>query len=78
MKKKIISERGQVTIPKTIRRRFGLLPGTSVEFVVADGEIRLVKSSEQDPVSEWRGRGSLPIGDDTDSYLSRIRDENGD
>ncbi|MGH9356324.1 MAG: AbrB/MazE/SpoVT family DNA-binding domain-containing protein [Terriglobia bacterium] len=34
-----IGERGQVTIPKEIRERFGLKPETEVEFQVADDSI---------------------------------------
>jgi AbrB family looped-hinge helix DNA binding protein len=31
-----ITVKGQVTIPQALRERFALLPGTEVEFVVAD------------------------------------------
>jgi AbrB family looped-hinge helix DNA binding protein len=34
-----IGERGQVTIPKEIRERFGLGPETEVEFRVIGGSI---------------------------------------
>ncbi len=40
-----ISERGQVTIPRAIRERYGLLPNTEVEFVARDGGIQLVPSA---------------------------------
>jgi AbrB family looped-hinge helix DNA binding protein len=36
-----ITSKGQVTIPKEIRDEFGLLPGTEVEFVSNEGEIRV-------------------------------------
>lgn len=36
-----ITSKGQVTIPKEIRDRLGLLPGTEVEFVVENGEARV-------------------------------------
>jgi AbrB family looped-hinge helix DNA binding protein len=38
-----ITSKGQVTIPKAIRDEMGLLPGTEVEFVNEDGEIRVRK-----------------------------------
>jgi len=38
-----ITSKGQVTIPKEIRDGFGFLPGTEVEFVEDDGEIRIRK-----------------------------------
>jgi antitoxin PrlF len=39
-----ITSKGQVTIPKEIREAFGLLPGTEVEFVPAESEIRVRKA----------------------------------
>jgi AbrB family looped-hinge helix DNA binding protein len=39
-----ITSKGQVTIPKAMRDAFGLLPGTEVEFVSDDDEIRVRKA----------------------------------
>jgi AbrB family looped-hinge helix DNA binding protein len=39
-----ITSKGQVTIPKEIRDRLGLLPGTEVEFVEENGEARVRKA----------------------------------
>ena len=36
-----ITQRGQVTIPETIRRSAGLLPGTEVEFIQDRTGVRL-------------------------------------
>lgn len=38
-----ITSKGQVTIPKEIRDAFGLLPGTEVEFVAEEGQVRVRK-----------------------------------
>lgn len=38
-----ITSKGQVTIPKEIRDQFGLLPGTEVEFVAEEGEVKVRK-----------------------------------
>ncbi|MGB7685637.1 MAG: AbrB/MazE/SpoVT family DNA-binding domain-containing protein [Solirubrobacterales bacterium] len=38
-----ITDKGQVTIPKEIRDRLGLLPGTEVEFIEQHGEARVRK-----------------------------------
>lgn len=38
-----ITSKGQVTIPKAIRDEFGLMPGTEVEFVNENGEVRVRK-----------------------------------
>lgn len=47
-----VTSKGQVTIPKTIRDEFGLLPGTEVEFVKEGGEVRVRKVT-----GHARGRG---------------------
>jgi AbrB family looped-hinge helix DNA binding protein len=39
-----VGERGQVTIPKELRERFGLGPDTEVEFRVVNGSILLKKA----------------------------------
>jgi AbrB family looped-hinge helix DNA binding protein len=39
-----ITSKGQVTIPKEIRDRLGLLPGTEVEFIEEGGEARVRKT----------------------------------
>jgi len=38
-----VTSKGQVTIPKAIRDSLGILPGTEVELVEADGEVRVRK-----------------------------------
>lgn len=38
-----VSSKGQVTIPKNLREKFGMLPGTEVEFVPGDGGLRVRK-----------------------------------
>jgi antitoxin PrlF len=40
-----ITSKGQVTIPKAIRDELGLSPGSEVEFIPAEGEVRVRKSS---------------------------------
>lgn len=38
-----ITERGQVTIPKRIRERFGLTPDTEIDFLERDGHLEVVR-----------------------------------
>ena len=51
-----IGERGQVTIPKNIRERFGLGPQTDVEFRVVNGSIVLKKAAKRLNLGKWKGR----------------------
>lgn len=50
-----VGERGQVTIPKEIRDRFGIGPDTEVEFEVEQGKILLRKRAAELPLRKWKG-----------------------
>lgn len=50
-----VGERGQVTIPKEIRDRFGFGPETEVEFKVAGNTILLEKSVSRPNLAAWEG-----------------------
>ena len=69
----VVSEKGQVTIPKEIRDRLALNPGTVLEFVAEKGQLIGRKKEETDVFEKWRGRGNLPAGKNTDDYLCAIR-----
>ena len=51
-----IGERGQVTIPKDIRDRFGLRPETEVEFHVVRGNVVLKRTPKKLNLAKWKGR----------------------
>ena len=69
--KTTISTKGQVTIPKTIRSRLGLRPGTQMEFTAENGRLVGRKAeTDQDPVAAVTGIiGAV----DVDAYLERTR-----
>ena len=71
--KSIVSEKGQVTIPKAIRDRLGLTPGTEVEFEAESGRLVGRKALTEDPLRKWRGAGHLPVRGSVDSYLETVR-----
>ena len=41
-----VTEKGQVTIPKQVRDRLGIAPGSDVDFVVVDAGVMLVKNAD--------------------------------
>ena len=72
--KAIVSERGQITLPKAIRKSLGLRPGSILDFNVEDGKLVGRKKDTEDPVAKWRGRGILPKGcENVDDYLEKAR-----
>jgi AbrB family looped-hinge helix DNA binding protein len=50
-----VGERGQVTIPKEIREKFGIRPNAEVRFEVVNGAIVLKKSARKSNLAKWRG-----------------------
>lgn len=72
--KSVVSEKGQVTIPKQVRDRLGLVPGTILDFEAVGGRLMGRKRVAEDVFKKWRGRGRLPAAETVDEYLKRIRD----
>jgi AbrB family looped-hinge helix DNA binding protein len=69
-----VSERGQITLPKALRVKLGLRPGTLIEFTVEGGRLVGTKSEGADGLRSWRGKGKLPGGFlDVDEYLDEVR-----
>ena len=67
-----IMERGQITIPKKYRQRYGLLPATEIDFTPRTEGLLIVKKEPRD-----RGfrevYGLLHKKRRTDSYIEEMR-----
>jgi AbrB family looped-hinge helix DNA binding protein len=70
----ILSEKGQVTIPKALREAMGMVTGTVLSFSEKEGKLVVSKVLPKDPIAKWRGKGLIPKGESVDGYLTRIRD----
>ena len=72
-----IGERGQVTIPKKIREKFGLRPETEVEFSIVNGSILLKKMPKRSSIRKWKGRckaGFKELGNSSvDKFINEVR-----
>jgi antitoxin PrlF len=70
----VVSEKGQITIPKELRERLGIRHGTVLEFTATAGKLIASKQIAADPFEKWSGRGKLPRGiRSVDEYLTTIR-----
>jgi antitoxin PrlF len=69
--KSVISEKGQVTIPKPLRDRLGLSPGQVLDFQESNGRLVAAKRSPQDPV--LGAYGILRLGQRTDDAIRQLR-----
>lgn len=66
-----VAGRGQVTIPKALRDRLGIRPGTVLEFTEEDGKLVVRKVESLDPVDEAYGR--FGRGRCTDEIIKELR-----
>lgn len=71
--KAVVSENGRVTIPKRIREKLGIVPGTELAFSEDRGRLVAVMVRGGDPFSRWRGKGRLPGARTVDDYLKMVR-----
>lgn len=73
----IISEKGQITIPKKLRDNLGLAPGVVIDFEISEGKLVGKKVSGQSSLLRWLGKGKMPGGEkssvSTEEYLKAIR-----
>jgi AbrB family looped-hinge helix DNA binding protein len=56
-----LTGKGQIVIPAEIRARYGLTPGTQVEFVDEAGSLRLVVRRRVTPSDPARGYGMVKV-----------------
>ncbi|MFN3548336.1 MAG: AbrB/MazE/SpoVT family DNA-binding domain-containing protein [Mesorhizobium sp.] len=75
-----VTTKGQVTIPKDVRDRLGLIPGSKVRFQQnSDGDYILLPADESDGRGRFaRWRGHAGPGLDTDSIMRLTRGEPGE
>jgi antitoxin PrlF len=69
--KTIVSEKGQITIPKRLRDRLGIRPGSVLDFEEEHGRLVATKVVERDPVDAVYGALALPAP--TDALLDELR-----
>ena len=74
-----VTSKGQVTIPKAVRERLGIGPGSQVAFeLAADGNIVLRRAEPQrtrTPSRFERLRGSAGAGMTTEEIMALLRGE---
>ena len=72
--KAIVAERGQVTIPKPLRDKLGIRPGTALEFSASNGML-VASKAQTDPVSAVFGCLGRKI--DSDRFVRALRGDAG-
>ena len=69
-----VTVKGQVTVPKALRKRFGITPATEIEFREYRGKLILERIGAPSGLARVRGCVKrLPTGRDVDQYLRHVR-----
>ena len=69
--KSIVSEKGQVTIPKRLRDRLGIRAGEVLDFEEEQGRLVARKTTPVDPVAAVYG--IVALGRPTDEVVDELR-----
>jgi antitoxin PrlF len=69
--KAVVSEKGQVTIPKPLRDRLGIRPGQVLEFRDDRGRLIATKAPTKDPLASVYG--ILESRRSTDELIEELR-----
>jgi len=73
--KATVSQKGQITIPKSCRDQLGIKTGAILEAQAINGTLVGRRVQMQDGIHKWRGKGRLPGGArNVDDYLAQIRE----
>lgn len=67
----VLTERGQITIPKNLRDRLGLVGGTRVSFTSSSKGLLIQKARGHFPAKEIYG--SISGNSSTDGYIKELR-----
>jgi bifunctional DNA-binding transcriptional regulator/antitoxin component of YhaV-PrlF toxin-antitoxin module len=70
------TERGQVTIPKTLREKYGITKYTELQFLEREEGLLLVKAGSVNPLERFRGLAKTGKGipTKTDDFIRFIRE----
>jgi antitoxin PrlF len=67
-----VAERGQITLPKSVRDALGLTKGTKLTVAV-EGSSIVMRKDVDDAISRLRGRFKLAVGTGSDDVLRQLR-----
>ena len=69
--KATVSEKGQVTVPKSLRDRLDIRPGDELDFSAEGGKLVALKATPGDPVDAVYG--SVDLDRPTDEIIRELR-----
>jgi AbrB family looped-hinge helix DNA binding protein len=74
-----ITSKGQITIPREIRRSLGVDAGDRLLFEQHGSEVRVtpMRGENESPFEKWRGIGNFGIGQGRKAVIRAVRELRG-
>jgi AbrB family looped-hinge helix DNA binding protein len=72
-----ITSKGQITVPREIRRLLGVRPGDGLVFESDDSGTRVRPARVESPFARYRGMGNPTIPSGRKAIIQRIRELRG-
>lgn len=72
----VVTSKGQITLPKSVRKALGVEAGTEVDFIIKPEGVLLRRRIPEEAFDEWQGY--LPAHGDTastDEIMAELRGE---
>lgn len=73
-----ITKKGQITIPKEIRNKFGFRPGMDVDIITEGNKALIVRSRKENAFLKWLGNGKQRNIADIDLMVDQLRGRTGE
>lgn len=68
-----ITKKGQITIPKEIRNKFGFRPGMDVDIITEGNKALIVRSRRENTFLKWLRHGKQRNIEDIDLMVDQLR-----
>ncbi|GEM_PF-291381 len=68
-----VTSKGQITLPKEVREKLGLVPGDELEFVEVEGQFVLRRRMRRSPFERYRGYLRKLKGQNPDEIVKELR-----
>ncbi len=68
-----VTSKGQITIPKKVREKLGIIPGENIGFTEKEGVFYVKKTLKKSPFDKWVGTLKTHKGLKTDKIIKDLR-----
>ena len=72
-----ITSKGQITVPREVRRYLGVHPGDALLFETTDAGVRVRSARSGSPFAKYRGIGNPGVASGRSAVLAHVRNLRG-